>query len=188
MSKTNAFRSNFVLQSHLNHACITFSRAFRLRNILIRFNSKLPRRQMASKVQVIRVNRVIKAPLKFVYDWCTDFRETYRKIIGSARKRMIIEKTRKRVVFAQVWNESEGKTRVNVDIVTLSPPDSWHLDMFLALIETKQPNTNSRVWEKTQHSRKFNSRTGGERLQKSRPQNMKLRDSTRYLGCIRRCP
>ena len=85
---------------------------------------------MASKVQVIRVNRVIRAPLKYVFDWCTDFRETDPKIIGSARKRVIIEKTRKRVIFAQVWNESEDNMRVNVDIVTLSPPDSWHLDMF----------------------------------------------------------
>jgi len=76
------------------------------------------------------VKRVIRAPLKYVFDWCTDFRETDPKIIGSARQRVIIEKTRKRVVFAQVWNEAEGKTRVNVDIVTLKPPDSWHLDMF----------------------------------------------------------
>jgi hypothetical protein len=39
-----------------------------------------------------RVSRVINAPLKFVYDWCTDFRENDNKIPGS-RTRIILQKT-----------------------------------------------------------------------------------------------
>lgn len=74
-----------------------------------------------------RVSKTINAPLRFVYDWCTDYREDDTKIIGSKSKRTILEKTKQRVIYTvrggggtQVWNAA--------NIVTLHPPKSWHLD------------------------------------------------------------
>jgi hypothetical protein len=62
-----------------------------------------------------------------VYDWCTDYREDDSKITGSKSKRMILEKTKSRVIYtirgksrSEVWNAT--------NIVTLHPPRSWHLD------------------------------------------------------------
>lgn len=73
-----------------------------------------------------RVSKTINAPLRFVYDWCTDYREDDTKIIGSKSKRTILEKTKQRVIYTvrggggtQVWNAA--------NIVTLHPPKSWHL-------------------------------------------------------------
>jgi hypothetical protein len=74
-----------------------------------------------------QVSKIINAPLRFVYDWCTDFREDDRKMIGSKRKRIILQKTKRRVVYTYIYR-SEGKIRNAVNIVTLQPPRAWHLD------------------------------------------------------------
>ena len=75
----------------------------------------------------IHVSKVIHAPLGFVYDWCTDYRETDTRITGSKSKRKILMKTKHRVVYV-VSYRSGGKTKSAVDVVTLHPPRAWHLD------------------------------------------------------------
>jgi len=75
----------------------------------------------------VRVSKIINAPLRFVYDWCTDFREDDRKMIGSRRKRIILQKTKRRVVYIYIYRRG-GKVRSAVNIVTLQPPNAWHLD------------------------------------------------------------
>src|SRR5271169_4859164 len=83
-----------------------------------------------SAMDITRVSKTVNAPLRYVYDWCTDFRDTDPKITGSKSQRIILEKTRKRVVYAQVYQGADGSQKVAVDIVTLNPPHSWHLDYF----------------------------------------------------------
>lgn len=73
------------------------------------------------------VAKVIRAPLRFVYGWCTDYRETDPRITGSKSTRKILMKTKHRVVYT-VSYRSGGKTRSAVDVVTLYPPKAWHLD------------------------------------------------------------
>jgi len=75
----------------------------------------------------VKVSKIINAPLRFVYDWCTDFREDDRKMIGSRRKRIILQKTKRRVVYNYIYRR-RGKIRSAVNIVTLQPPKAWHLD------------------------------------------------------------
>jgi len=75
----------------------------------------------------VHVSKVIKAPLKFVYNWCTDFREDDNKITGSKTKRIILQKTKKRVIYISTY-KWRGKTISGVNIVTLRPPNAWHLD------------------------------------------------------------
>ena len=84
---------------------------------------------MASK-NVYRVSKVFHAPLRYVYEWCTDYRETDPKIVGSTKRRIILEKTRQRAIYVQLYYGSDGRRKVCVDIVTLKPPKSWHLDFF----------------------------------------------------------
>ncbi len=74
-----------------------------------------------------RVSKIINAPLRFVYDWCTDFREDDNKITGSKSKRRILEKTKRRVIYTSEYR-SGGNVRNAANIVTLHPPNSWHLD------------------------------------------------------------
>jgi len=74
-----------------------------------------------------RGSKTINAPLQFVYDWCTDFREDDNKITGSKAQRKILEKTRQRVIYTSNY-KSHGKPRNAVNIVSLRPPSAWHLD------------------------------------------------------------
>ncbi|MDA4124945.1 MAG: SRPBCC family protein [Thaumarchaeota archaeon] len=81
-------------------------------------------------MDVIRVSKTINAPLRYVYDWCTDFRDTDPQITGSKSQRRIVEKTRKRTIYVQIYEGADGREKVAVDIVTLKPHTSWHLDYF----------------------------------------------------------
>jgi hypothetical protein len=76
-----------------------------------------------------RVSKIINAPLRFVYDWCTDFREDDYKMTGSKSRRTFLERSRKQVIYA-IRYPSGGDTKHAVNIVTLHPPRSWHLDSF----------------------------------------------------------
>jgi hypothetical protein len=81
-------------------------------------------------MDTIRISRTINAPLSYVFNWCTDYREDDPKLTGSKSKRKILEKTKKRVIYAQLYNDENGEQRVAVDIVSLKPPNYWHLDYF----------------------------------------------------------
>jgi len=84
-------------------------------------------RGMYTKSHAVHVAKTIRAPLRFVYDWCTDYRESDPKITGSKSKRKILLKNKRRVVYV-VNYRSQGKSRSAVDVVTLYPPKAWHLD------------------------------------------------------------
>ena len=74
-----------------------------------------------------RVSKIIDAPLPYVYEWCTDFREDDGEITGSNSKRKILEKTERRVIYTVAYME-DGIEKGHVSVVMLNPPNSWHLD------------------------------------------------------------
>lgn len=78
----------------------------------------------------VRVSRIVNAPLRFTYDWWTDYRDTDMQIIGSKNRRIILEKTKKRTIYAKLSPSDNGAPMVGVNIVTLKPYKSWHLDYF----------------------------------------------------------
>ena len=75
----------------------------------------------------LHASKVIHAPVRFVYGWCTDYRETDTRITGSKAKRKILMRNNHRVLLAITY-PSRGKTRSAVEVVTLYPPKAWHLD------------------------------------------------------------
>ena len=80
---------------------------------------------------VYRYSVTFNAPIDFVYNWCTDYREDDPQITGASYRRIILEKNKKRVIYASDKKSSDGSTKLAVRIVTLSPGDySWHLDYF----------------------------------------------------------
>ena len=80
---------------------------------------------------VYRHSRVLKAPIGFAYNWCTDFSSEDSVISGAKYPRIILEKTRKRCVYASYKQGSDGKPKLAVRVVTLRPKThSWHLDYF----------------------------------------------------------
>jgi hypothetical protein len=73
------------------------------------------------------VKKTFNAPLKFVYDWCTDYREDDNLITGSRAQFKILQKTKRRVIYVRTY-ERNGKTMIGVKMVTLRPPKAWYLD------------------------------------------------------------
>lgn len=80
-----------------------------------------------TKTHSYHVSKIIHAPLRFVYGWCTDYRESDPQITGSKSKRRILMRTKRRVIYVMSY-PSRGKIRTGVDVVTLHPPSAWHLD------------------------------------------------------------
>jgi hypothetical protein len=81
-------------------------------------------------VDVVRVSKTINAPLRYVYDWCTDYRDDDPQIIDSKRQKKMLEKTKKRAIYVEIYDGADGKQKVAVNIVILKPPNSWHLDFY----------------------------------------------------------
>jgi hypothetical protein len=79
------------------------------------------------KTHSFRLSKTIHAPLPFVYDWCTDYRESDPKITKSKAKREILLKTKHRVIYTTAY-KSGGRPKTAVNVVTLHPPKWWHLD------------------------------------------------------------
>ena len=69
------------------------------------------------------ISKIINAPISYVYKWCTDFWAEDPMIIGAAYTRHIVDKSSKRAVWIQHYADKEA-----VRYVTLSPPDSWHME------------------------------------------------------------
>jgi hypothetical protein len=78
-------------------------------------------------IETYNVSKTFDAPLQFVFDWCTDFREDDGKMVGAEAKRHFLERTDERVVWVSKHEEG-GKTIEGLRAVWLDPPDSWHLD------------------------------------------------------------
>lgn len=74
-----------------------------------------------------QVSKIINAPPKYVYDWCTDFREDDNQITGSKTERKILQKTKRRVIYISIY-ERKGKMMSGVNMVTLRPPKAWYLE------------------------------------------------------------
>ena len=77
--------------------------------------------------ETYKLSRTFKAPLDFVYDWCTDFQEDDLKMIGSKNIRHLHEKTKQRVIWTIEGKALEGKVNP-VRVVWLRPPNAWHLE------------------------------------------------------------
>jgi hypothetical protein len=79
-------------------------------------------------VQTIKATKTINAPMKYVFNWCTDFREDDPALTNSTSQRKILERTKKRVVYVSTYTGADGNEKVGVNIVTLKSPSSWHLE------------------------------------------------------------
>ena len=80
---------------------------------------------------IYRVSRTINAPIRYVYDWATDFTERDNSIWGGKYPRMILHKTRQKAVYAYYSKGADGKPKLAVRIVSLHPSTySWHLDYY----------------------------------------------------------
>ncbi|MCI4371078.1 MAG: hypothetical protein L3J78_00330 [Thermoplasmata archaeon] len=73
------------------------------------------------------VSVAFRAPLDFVFRWCTDYTPDDALLENDSYRRKIIERTPRRVVFEDL-DESESGWDWSRDVVTLRPPNRWRMD------------------------------------------------------------
>jgi hypothetical protein len=67
------------------------------------------------------------APLDFAYAWCTDFQDDDPKMVGSNDRRHILDRSKRRVIWAVENKEGSSETDP-IRVVWLRPPIAWHLE------------------------------------------------------------
>lgn len=77
-------------------------------------------------MNVFKLSKTINAPMKFVYDWCTDFAAVQAAVPTAPRK--VVQTSRKRIIFIEIYEGADGGQKAGVDIITLRPPRSWRME------------------------------------------------------------
>lgn len=76
----------------------------------------------------VRVSKVVDAPPKYVYEWCTDFRGDDGRFSKSKPRFRVLRPGKDRVVRVRTSNPRAKDFGVSVELVRLSPPNAWHVD------------------------------------------------------------
>ncbi|MGC2288786.1 MAG: hypothetical protein WA688_02890 [Thermoplasmata archaeon] len=77
------------------------------------------------------VSTVFRVPLRFAFEWCTDYSPEDAKITGEDKafglQRRIVQRNLRQVIFENIYDHGAGWAWER-HTVTLSPPDRWHSD------------------------------------------------------------
>ena len=73
------------------------------------------------------VKVTFRAPLRFVYSWCTDYQPSDSKLEKEEYVRKIIERTPRRVIFEDLQEMRDGWSLQRA-VIMLHPPNRWHMD------------------------------------------------------------
>jgi len=76
---------------------------------------------------LFRVATTFDAPLGFVYRWCTDFGPEDASLTGEEFLRKVVRRSRTEIIFEDL-NETPAGWMWLRNVVTLHPPDRWHLE------------------------------------------------------------
>ena len=68
-----------------------------------------------------------RAPLRFVYSWCTDFHPSDSKLEKEDYVRKIVERTSRKIIFEDLQEMQDGWSWQRAT-VSLYPPNRWHMD------------------------------------------------------------
>jgi hypothetical protein len=82
---------------------------------------------MTPRTQVYEIRSTFRAPLPFVYHWCTDYTPEDSKFEKEHYARKILERKARRVVYEDL-EETPAGWSWSRHTVTLQPPDRWHSD------------------------------------------------------------
>ncbi len=74
-----------------------------------------------------RIRVSFGVPLDFAFAWCTDYAPEDASLEGESYQRKIIERTPHRVIFEDLEETADGWDWGR-DVVTLLPPNRWHMD------------------------------------------------------------
>jgi hypothetical protein len=92
----------------------------------------MAQRRPPTTYRTYRFRKTIHAPLPFVYRWCTDYREDDDRITNSIyhyRARIALREPTRVVRIITVPGRDRNRS-TDVEIISLSPPNRWHLEKF----------------------------------------------------------
>jgi len=69
---------------------------------------------------------VFDAPMRFVYDWCTDYSPRDSRLEGESYTRKVLERSAERVLYEDVEESPDGFHWARYD-VELHPPSAWSM-------------------------------------------------------------
>ncbi len=73
-----------------------------------------------------RFRTSFRAPLPFVFRWCTDYRSDDARREGEVYRRKVLVRSPRRVVYEDLDELPDGAWFWTRHVVTLEPPDHWH--------------------------------------------------------------
>ncbi len=73
------------------------------------------------------VTRTFRAPLEFVYTWCTDYTPDDARHEGEKYERQIIRRSPREVIYEDLEGSKDGWFWTR-HVVRLLPPNRWHSD------------------------------------------------------------
>lgn len=76
---------------------------------------------------VYEITAEFRAPIGYVFRWCTDYRTDDARRDGERYERRILARSSRRVVFEDLWSERDGWRWRRYD-VSLFPPRRWRAD------------------------------------------------------------
>ena len=79
-------------------------------------------------IQTGRLSKIVDAPIRYVYDWCTDFRSDDRKFSRHKQRHRVIRVSPQRLVRVKVVISGAENPAMAVELVRLRPPNAWHKD------------------------------------------------------------
>ncbi len=79
------------------------------------------------RIRRYQVRSTFRAPLPYVFRWCTDYTAKDGQYSGEGYLRRILSRSDRRVVFEDLFDTKQGWIWVHRD-VRLRPPDRWHAD------------------------------------------------------------
>ena len=79
----------------------------------------------------VRVSKVVNAPLRYVYDWCTDYRTDDWRLRRKGAAKLtyrVVRVSPHRVIRIRLKPNGPRDPDIAVDVVRLDPPSDWHTD------------------------------------------------------------
>ena len=81
-----------------------------------------------SPVTTYNFRAIFRAPLPYVFRWCTDYSPEDPRLAKEDSRRRILARSARRVIFEDLYDGPEGWVWSH-DVVTLDPPNHWHAEI-----------------------------------------------------------
>lgn len=89
----------------------------------------ISKRERVMKTVNCEAKVTFRAPLRFVFSWCTNFQPSDSKLEKENYVRKIIKRTPRSVVFEDLQEMQDGWSWQRA-VISLRPPNRWHMDNF----------------------------------------------------------